>query len=278
MMKKRVIVNYSSAYGLPGVQPDAGMALIHLLESNSITLDAIIVSGAQLPRITSAIDWLLKFSGRTDVRVFGRCRSEDQNEIATVKAADSFVAYLNKAVEAEAQKAVLLDIGEPQVLGLAAGVMSSLSDYFSEIVLWNPTSMSPQRREVVYPQSSLQDEELRSVYIDSGCILTTFGEGIAFQSPLDIDELVDIRKASKPLYYMLKDYLLNRAASGHVLQDFLYRLPPAVYMSHPELFSIDELSKNGITMKRCSNIADIKAYNSILHASWTTWHKREVSI
>jgi len=282
-MKKRVIVNYSSAFGLPGVQPDAGMALIHLLESKSIKLDAIVVSGAgpELNRVTAAIDWLLKFSGRTDLRVFGRCSDAEEKtaDEAEREAADLLTAFLNESEKTKGGKAVLLDIGEPQVLKLAAARMTSLSDYFSAIVFWNPGSTPPQRRGAAYPHGSLQDETLYSVYTESCCPLTSFGEEAAFQSPLDIDELVDIRSSSKPLFYLLKDYLLCRAADANIVsQDFLYRLPPAVYLTNPELFSIQERTKNGFTFNICPYITDIKAYNSILHSSWTSWHKQEASL
>ncbi|MBI9106677.1 MAG: hypothetical protein JEZ04_08025 [Spirochaetales bacterium] len=291
MMKKRVILNYASAFGLPSERPDAGLALIHLLESEHIQLDAILISGsaADLPRISAALGWLLKFSGRTDIRVFGSCAPADEAAAgrAEQSAADSLKSYLDDTREAEG-KPVLLDLGEPSALILTVEKMQKLSDYFTEIVFWTPQPHPSQRRGLSLPHGSLQDEALRTLYMDSDCILTMFGEEPGYQTPLDIDELVTIRNFSRPLYYLLKDYLLCTAVSegrgGG--QDFLFRLPAAVYLTNPELFYIKKkmmrpelnqesgfsFSDDGRAVMLCEYISDIKEYNRSLQAIWKSWH------
>lgn len=280
MMKKRIIVNYSSAFGLPGERPDAGLALIHLLCSNRIKLEAIVVSGSceDINRITVSLEWLLKFSRRQDVKVFGECTGGDEDYVAAAesRAAESLVDHLAESMTSELEKAVLLDIGRPDVLRLVSDSMSAMSDYFSEIVFWNPRPFPPQRLGVDFPAGSLDNKELAEVFKSSGCALTMLGDDTAFQTPLDMDELVQIRSVSKPLYYLLRDYLMRRAADEKSFsRDFLYKLPSAVYLTHPELFPVEDGTVKGVSLNICSHINDINAYGTVLQSSWKSWHKQE---
>jgi len=280
MSKNRVIVNYSSAFGLPGVNPDAGLAMLHLLISKNIIIEAVVLSGQseEAQRVSAAFEWLLRFSGRSDVRVINALESGKK------EAAESLLTLLYDSAGGESTSPVLLDIGDPSILLYTGKVRHDFFNSFSSLVFWTPSAIPHQRKGKAPSDGSFENIILRDYYLNSSVPLVMFNNEIGYLNPFDFDSLISIRSVSKPLYYLLKEFGRFDGES-----DYLYRLPAAVYLSNPELFNLeaDEIvslgdaagfafKKGGRAVQVARYITDINAYNKILDENRASLKSRRI--
>ena len=231
----KVVVNYSGQFGLPGADFDSGLALLYLLCSDRVEIPAIILSteDQRYDRNEAALRWLFRFAGRDEIPVL-----------------DSF------EVRSDFDKTVLFDIGS----GVAA---PEFMKQFSCVVFWSPENRPFQRAGEAPAGGALDNPDKRDVLMKSGCSLRCFGNETGFQNPIDIDYLAAMRCVCKPLYFLLKDLCGVDDNSG-----FLYRLPAAVSLTDPELFSFSE--KEGGRLQFADYITDINRYNSLLVKTWAS--------
>lgn len=248
-LRKRIIFDTDTRFGLPGGEVDGGLALLYLLsqlDQCEAVLSGITISGRadQRPRSAAAVSWLLRLCGREDIPVYGGAA---QKEGASWDAA----RFLAEETARYPGEVTVLSTGPLNTVKRAGEIDASLYSHLQELVccggLLHPFQVRGWKADGDFrfaADPAAAQEVLNRVYLP---VVITMHLGM--QLKMTIDDLIPFHTAHPGLYYLLKEQLLSSSEySSKVSEEklagtaarepsvYLLGMLPVLYALHPEFF------------------------------------------
>lgn len=255
-MTLRVICDCDNTMPLPGMPADDGQTLLYLLGRPDVELVGITTTfgNGSIEQVWEATTRLLRGLGRGDIpllRGAGR-RGDGPTDAAR------FLAETAAASPGEISLLVLGPHGNPRAAAeLDPGFYGNLRQLACMGGYLRPLP-GPSWGEVQELNLSA-DPEGAHLSLNAPCPVALMNAQICLDAPFHRDELAPLAAFDRRIYDSLADFVARAEARGRVPADYLWDLLPAVYLSHPELFS-------GERVWLRSTVADLQTGRLVLGA------------
>jgi purine nucleosidase len=235
-MTLRVICDCDNTMPLPGMPIDDGQTLLYLLGRPDIELVGITTSfgNGTLDQVWEATTRLLRGLGRDDIPLLRGAsrRGEGATEAAR------FLADQAAAAPGQISLLVLGPHGNPRAAAeldpqFYANLrqLACMGGYLRPLP--GPSWGAVQELNL----SADPEGALRS--LTAPCPVALMSAQVCLDAPFHHAELAPLSGGDPALYAQQADFVARGEARGRVPADYLWDLLPAVYLSHPELFSAE---------------------------------------
>ncbi len=255
-MKRKIICDCDNTMPLPGLPVDDGQTLLYLLGRPDVELLGVTTSfgNSSIDQVYAATQRLLRAMGRSDLPLL---RGADRRGASPTEAA-RFLADMAAAYPGEIS---LLVLGPHTNLRGAAALDPAFYANLRQVAC-----MGGYLRPLPGPFWSTvgelnlsADPEGAWMTLHAPCPVTLMNAQVCLDAPFDAAELAPLAALDQRIYAVLADFVRRGAAQGRVPADYLWDLLPAVYLSHPELFSNERVWLR-------SSVADLETGQLILGA------------
>lgn len=252
----KVICDCDNTMPLPGMPVDDGQTLLYLLGRPDIELLGVTTTfgNGSIEQVYTATQRLLRAVGRADIPLL---RGAERRGAPPTEAA-RFLADMAATMPGEIS---VLALGPHGNLRGAATLDPAFYANLRQVACMGgylrplPGPFWSAVREL----NLSADPEGAWMTLNAPCPVTLMNAQACLDAPFDAAELAPLAAFDRRIYAVLADFVGHGAAQGRVPADYLWDLLPAVYLSHPELFSAERVWLR-------STVADLETGQLVLGA------------
>jgi inosine-uridine nucleoside N-ribohydrolase len=281
-MRLPIICDCDNTMGVPGKPVDDGQTLLYLLGRPDIELLGVTTSfgNGTIDEVYGATTRLLRSAGRPDIPVLRGASRRGQLGTEAARFLAETVAMRPGAIS-------LLAIGPQGNLRAAADLDPGFFGNLAQIACMGGYlgRLDVPGWEHIGEVNLSADPEAAFAALHAPCPYTLMNAQTCLQAPFGQPELERMQSGDPAFYAMLRDFLLFCANLG-MPTEYLWDLLPAVYLSHPDLFDINNVwvrssagdlaagaivlgeERQGVRINMPSRILDTERFYAALYEAW----------
>jgi inosine-uridine nucleoside N-ribohydrolase len=277
----KIILDFDNTMGLPKHEIDDGLTLLYLLGRADIEILGITTTfgNGSLEEVMTATRELMAFTGK-QIPVYEGEATRGQGETAAAR-------FLATTVAANPDNVTILAIGPLGNLGTASKIDPDFFAHCREIVCMGGM-VEPMRlgwRDIGELNLSANPEASWTVLHNTECPVTVMNAHVCLDATFGYVDMLRVMYMPKHVRQAILKWLFIFGTYYGVFKFYLWDLLPALYVSHPELFTIEtyscesslqDMESGRLVVERNEqgnfimpgHIIDVGKFNKILFDGW----------